>query len=179
MLLEQGYFAANNPDALLGRITTANSKKRMPKGKGARPWSNEAVHTLRTFLGDLQGYLKTASQADEQFPGALLSRYPGMVRHDLDNQFLSYRQLRGKIATIFQDDWVRNDRDLFEQNIALFGGADFKERFNETTKASATFLTGLEMLSRDVAARAYTQKAGPFKDRADSLPSPVSLNHTN
>ena len=175
MLLEQGYFAANNPDALLGRITTVNRKKRMPKGKEAKPWSKEAVHTLRTFLGDLQGYLKTASQADEQFPGALLSRYQGMVRHDLDNQFMSYRQLRGKISTIFQDDWVRNDRDLFEQNLALFGGADFKERFNETSKASATFLTGLEMLSRDVAARAYTRRTGPFAGRAEILRLPLSM----
>ena len=46
----------------------------------------------------------------------------------------------------------------------MLGGADFKTRFNESSQPSATFLTGLEMLARDVANHAYEQKTGPFRD---------------
>ncbi|MHB8520121.1 MAG: hypothetical protein ACYDH9_05135 [Limisphaerales bacterium] len=174
MLVEKGYFAPNLPDSLLGRLTSAHPKRRMPKG--AQPWTGTEIDLLRAFLSDLNREFKIAGQADERFPTALVTAYHGPVPRSLDNQFISYRQLRGKIQTVFHDDWVRNGRDLFQENIALFNGADFKERFNESTKASATFLTGLAMLSRDVASRAYTLRSGPFAGRPDHLPSPLGMN---
>jgi hypothetical protein len=176
MLAEKGYFSLDEPDALLGRLTSTHPKKQMPKGQKPERWTEAEIQLLRSLATNLNAHLKIAGHPDEQFPGSLTTPYRGEVPKSLDNQFISFRQLRGKVQTIFQDDWNRNGRDLFQENIALFGGADFKERFNETTKASATFLTGLEMLSRDVSARAYTQKSGPFADRADQPPSPISLS---
>lgn len=175
MLLENGYFSITEPDSLLGRLTSTHPKKQMPKGRAGEHWTETEIRSLRAFAADLNAHLKLAGRPDEQFPGSLLAPYRGEVPASLDNQFISFRQLQGKIRTIFQDDWVRNGRDLFQENLALFGGADFKERFNESTKASATFLTGLDMLARDVAARADAQNSGPFAGRADSLPSPLGL----
>jgi hypothetical protein len=177
MLRENAYFSATEPDTLLGRLTSTNPKKRMPKGKTAQPWSDREIQALRSFAADLNQHFKPAAALDEQFPSALLLPYSGPISvRGRDNQFLTYRQLKGKIKTIFDDDWVRNGRDLFQENIALFGGADFKERFNETAKASPTFFTGLDMLSRDVAARAYASKVGPFAGHPESLPSPLGMD---
>ena len=175
MLLEKDYFALNEPDSLVGRLTTTHPKKHMPKGKSSPPWSEAEIQRLRAYVTNLTAHFKITGKADEQFPAALWLPYQGPVPSALDNQFISYRQLRGKIQTIFADDWVRQGRDRFQENIALFGGADFRERFNESTKASATFLTGLDMLSRDVAARAYAMKTGPFAGRAERLPAPVKM----
>jgi hypothetical protein len=175
MLMENGYFSTTDPDALLGRLTSTHPKKHMPKGKGAEEWAEKEIELLRSFATNLTARLKSTGRADERFPSALLTPFQGKIPSSLDNQFISYRQLKGKVRTIFKDDWHRNGRDLFQENVSLFGGADFKERFNETTKATATFLTGLEMLSRDVAARSYNQKTGPFANRSDHLPSPLSL----
>jgi hypothetical protein len=175
MLIEKGYFASATPDSLLGRLTSTHLKKRMPKGKDSQPWSAAEIKLLRDFATDLNREVKMTGRPDEQFPGALLTAYHGPVPPALDNQFISYHQLRGKIHTIFHDDWVRGGRDLFQENIALFGGADFKDHFNESTKASATFLTGLAMMARDVAARAYTRQTGPFAGRPAHLASPLTM----
>jgi mono/diheme cytochrome c family protein len=171
-LLNGGYLFRDGPDTLLARILTKNPKTRMPKGKHAIPWTDEEIGKVKTFLSALGEVAKLDGHADEQFPADLLSPYTGPAPKSLDNQFITYWQLRGKVRTIFHDDWMRNGEDLFEKNIALFGGADFEQRFNETSKASASFLTGLEMLSRDVADRAYTLKNGPFDGRPDEMESP-------
>jgi hypothetical protein len=173
MLVENNYFALGEPDALLGRLTTTHPKKQMPKGRSSPRWTEPEIERLRTFATNLLAHYQIVGQPDERFPSALRLPYDGPVPAALDNQFISYRQLRGKIKTVFGDGWVRRGRDLFQEHIALFGGADFKERFNESTKASATFLTGLDMLARDVASRAYTMKTGPFAGRAERLPSPL------
>ncbi|PYI86463.1 MAG: hypothetical protein DME26_08990, partial [Verrucomicrobia bacterium] len=179
MLLEKGYLVLDGPDSLLGRILSHNPKKRMPKGKSMKAWPEKDVATLRAFLTDLRGHLPTVTKTDEQFPRALLIPYRAPAPDQLDNQFITYRQLKGKIQTIFNDDWKRNDRDLLAENLAMFGGADFKERFNETAKASATFLSGLEVLSREVASRAYTLKTGPFAGRNEQLPSPLVMTRSD
>ena len=171
-LLNGGYLFREGPDTLLARILTRNPKTRMPKGKRAIPWTDEEIGKLKTFLSALGEVAKLDGHADEQFPADLLAPYTGPAPKSLDNQFITYWQLREKVRTIFHDDWMRNGEDLFEKNIALFGGADFEQRFNETSKASASFLTGLEMLSRDVADRAYTLKSGPFEDRPDAMETP-------
>lgn len=174
-LLSGGYLYTEGPDTLLARVSTRNLQKRMPKGKHALPWNRHEVVKLRRFLNALNQVVKIDGRADEQFPAALVSAYAGPVPQSLDNQFLTCWQLRGKIRTLFGDDWRRNGEDLFEKNLALFGGADFKERFNETAKASSSFLTALEMLSRDVADRAYTMKSGPFAGRPDHLRPPDQM----
>ncbi|HSH94673.1 MAG TPA: hypothetical protein VK968_11055, partial [Roseimicrobium sp.] len=175
LLLEHGYLATQGPDTLLGRLVTDNTKKRMPKGKNAKPWTPAEVADVKLFLTELNKYVKVDGQADELFPAALTTAFNGEVSESLDNQFITYTQLKGKIKTVFGDDWNRNGADRFQQNVAMFGGADFKERFNESSKASSSFLTGVEMLSRDVASRAYTRKTGPFAGRPDSFNDPSKL----
>lgn len=169
-LLTGGYLFTEGPDTLVARINTKDPKMVMPKGKHAVPWTDEEKGKLTAFLESLNEVVRIKGRADELFPSALRTPFTGSVPEDLDNQFITYRQLRGKIQTIFQDDWVRRGEDLFLKNVALFGGADFKTRFNESSKASASFLSGLEMLSRDVADRAFTLKTGPFANRPDPMP---------
>ena len=163
MLLDDQYLKAKGVDTLLTRVTTKHADKRMPKD--AVPWTAPDIQELESFLDSVQ---KTAEQngvsTDEQFPRSLLSEYKGAEQSRSENQFLTFRQLKGKIKVIFEDDWVRGDRDLFSDNLAMLGGADFKTRFNESSQPSATFLTGLELLARDVASKAYEQRTGPFRE---------------
>lgn len=174
-LLSGGYLYTQGPDTFLARITTTNPKKKMPKGKHAVPWTEEERGRLITFLDKLDDVIRIKGNADEFFPSALVAPFTGELPKSLDNQFITYRQLKGKVKTVFEDDWVRKGKDLFEENVALFGGADFKTRFNESNKASASFLSGLELMSRDVADRAYTQRTGPFADRSETLPDPAKM----
>ncbi|MFO1501480.1 MAG: hypothetical protein U1G07_24340, partial [Verrucomicrobiota bacterium] len=177
MLLDHGYFSPADPDGLLGRVSSTDPKKRMPKGRLAKAWTGSEVELLRSFASEVTAQLRSSQAADERFPRGLLRPYEGkLAASGSDNQFISYWQLKGKIRTLLEDDWIREGRDLFQENIALFGGADFTERFNESTKASPTFLTGLEMLARDVVGRAYARRKGPFAARPDDLTSPVSMD---
>ncbi|HUP78243.1 MAG TPA: hypothetical protein VM260_06720, partial [Pirellula sp.] len=172
LLLDEQYLKPKGVDTLLTRVTTKHSVKRMPKD--AEPWSEPDVQKLKSFLDSVQ---KTAEQngssADEQFPRSLLSQYFGTAPSLAENQFLTYWQLKGKIKVIFNDDWVRGDRDLFAENLSMLGGADFKTRFNESSQPTATFLTGLEMLARDVANHAYEQRTGPFRDWPTFVSGPL------
>lgn len=176
MLLENGYLALQGPDTLLARITSENSQKRMPKGKTAQPWPSNDIERLKAFLLDLNANAETGERPDERFPASLLRAYQGKAPDTFDNQFIAYRQLRGKIKVIFDDDWVRDGKDLFQENLAMFGGADFKERFNESTQPSSTFLTALETLAKDIASQADARKAGPFARHPDDLPPPEKMD---
>ena len=169
-LLDGRYLDMSDGDTLLGRIASENPDLRMPKE--GDPWTAEEVETLKRFLESVRD-INSNTTADEEFPRALLSKYQGDAVSSAANQFITYRQLRGKIKVIFGDDWVRGDRDLFAENIALFGGADFDTRFNESRTPRASFLTGLEMLARDVAQQAYQNRTGPFANWPDQLPSPL------
>ncbi len=171
-LMNGGFLFMEGPDTFLARVSTDNPKTRMPKGKHAVPWTDAEIDKLKECLNSLSEVMNIAGRADEHFPSALTVSYAGAVPQSLDNQFITYRQLRGKIQTIFGDDGVREGEDLFQKNLALFGGADFKERFNESSRASSSFLSGLEMVSREVADRAYTLKTGPFLGRPDTIVSP-------
>src|SRR5262249_31710106 len=111
-LLADGYLDADNPLSLLSKVTHVNRRSRMPPRPGA-PWPAEDVATLRRFLSDLDARRgATTVPADETFPPALLVPYEG-PRPDEgpSNTFLSFRQLRGRIQTIFHDDWRRDERD--------------------------------------------------------------------
>ncbi len=163
MLLDDQYFKSKGVDTLLTRVTTEHADKRMPKDAGA--WSEADIQDLKSFLDSVHKTAEATGQpADEQFPRSLLRQYNGEAFVRSENQFLTFRQLKGKIKVIFEDDWVRGDRDLFSENLAMLGGADFKTRFNESSQPSASFLTGLELLARDVSNNAYEQKKGPFCD---------------
>lgn len=174
-LLGHGFFDPESPSGLLARVTSPVAEQRMPPPP-APAWSEPEVEALRGYIKKLYDRGHAGARADEEFPAELRDPYTGQpVTAGPDNTFLTYRQLRGKIRTLFGDDWSRGGKDLFQANIAQFNGADFKERFDESSKASATFLSALDTLARDVASRAYLSSTGPFAGRAESLPSPLGL----
>ncbi|MEM7231118.1 MAG: hypothetical protein AAF517_03020 [Planctomycetota bacterium] len=163
MLLEGGYFDQDNRDSLLRRVGAKKLNRRMPPRKYAA-WPADSIAALERFARDAAKLSESLDgKADERFPSALLEPYTGVTPDGLDNTFLSYRQLRGKIQVIFGDEWVRGGEDRFAKNIALFGGADFRTRFDEDTRASAGFLSALDALARDVSSRSYATRSGPFE----------------
>ena len=176
MLLENGYFASQGPDTLLARVTAENVKKRMPKGNWTEPWRTNDVERLRSFLHDLNSSPEVGGKVDEGFPTSLLRPYKGPTPATFDSQFVTYRQLRGKIKAIFEDDWFRAGKDLFQENVAQFGGADFKERFNESSQPTSAFLSALETLAKDVSSQAYARKLGPFAWHPATLSSLENLD---
>lgn len=175
-LLADGHFDIENPASLLSRITALPGPTRMPP-EPFKPWSDDEITRLRAFCNDLYAKRKTDGvKTDEFFPPALLTPFNGKRPATApDNTFLTYYQLRGKVKAIFNDDWKRGDKDLFIENLAQFGGADFVRSFNESAKPTAQFLSGVDALAQDVVSRAYLAATGPFAGRADNLPSPVKL----
>ncbi len=173
ILMDRRYFALEGPDTLLSRVGSTNPKRRMPKGKSAKPWTLKEINTLKSFLQEASRFIESDEISDESFPAALLRPYEGPSPPRNDNQFITYTQLKGKIQSIFEDDWIREGKDLFAENVAFFNGADFIKRFNESSLASSSFITGLDMLGQDVASRAFRRKSGPFKLHPLNLPSPL------
>ncbi len=163
-LLGYGYFDEDYPLSLLAKITHKTRKYRMPP-EPANSWTDEEIAQLRSFIETLNAQRRgTDISADEMFPAELLADYEGEPGETPSgNTFLSYWQLRKKIQTIFQDDWKRDERDLFQENLAQFGGADFVRRFDESTKATPSFLSALDALASDVASKAYLNGTGPFQ----------------
>jgi hypothetical protein len=175
-LLAGGYLDPQNPAGLLARVTSSDPLVRMPPPP--RPALEQAaIAGLRGFLTEIHDLeLKKRDEMGRQFPEALLEPWSPGEPHappPRDNSFLSYTQLRGKIVTIFGDDWQRGEKDLFLENIAQFGGADFRRSFNESTKPSATFLSALDRLAADVSSRAYLARSGPFAGLG-ALPRPAA-----
>lgn len=175
-LLAGGFFDPENPSGIMARVTTADSAVRMPPPP-FKAWAEDEISLLRSFVTELYDRVhKSGVKTDELFPPELLDPYTGKrLSMGPDNTFLTYRQLRGKIKTIFGDEWRRDERDLFQENIAQFNGADFIKRFDESNKASATFLSAVDALARDVGSRAYLASSGPFAGRAENLPSPTGM----
>lgn len=175
-LLGHGFFDPESPTGILARVASPSPEQRMPPAP-QQPWSDAEIARLRAFVSDLYDRTHASNlRADELFPAELQDPYTGKpITGGPDTTFLTYRQLKGKIKALFHDDWKRGGRDLFQENIAQFGGADFVHRFDENRKPSATFLSAVDSMSRDVASRAYLASTGPFAGRAETLPSPVKL----
>jgi hypothetical protein len=190
-LFTEGFFDPESPSSILARVSALKPAMRMPPPP-APAWTDAEQATLRAFVDEVfQHQSRAGIRMDEMFPPALLNavgggrgdsgaraRFPreqGRRDDGLDNTFVSFRQLKGKVQAIFGDDWQRNERDLFNENITMFGGADFRRRFDETTKPSPTFLSAVDLMSRDVASRAYLLSTGPFRGRPASLPSPLGM----
>lgn len=176
VLLAEGHFDEDNQSSVVHRVTTTDQKLVMPPpamGELPRP----EVAKVEKLAEDIatRRASNNAAKPDEVFPSYLELPYTGKKHTGgLDNTFVTFRQLRGKIKTIFNDDWKREDQDLFVENVHLFGGADFIKRFDETAKAAPTFLTGVDLMGRDVASRAYLTRSGPFAGFSE-LPSPVGM----
>ena len=102
------------------------------------------------------------SAGDEQFPSSLLTPYSGPAIDVYDNTFLGYMQLKGKVAALFGDAWVRGGTDQFQANIGLLGGADFVSHFVEARVATPDFLLAIDSLTKDVCSAAVAAVSGPF-----------------
>lgn len=135
------------------------------------PWSDDEKNSFVDFACDLASIDDAGVPPDEEFPPDLLSPYEGEPILDYDNTFLTFAQLKGRIAVQFDDDWVRLGVDQFSQNISLFGGADFVQTFVPARQATPEFFTGLDLLAEDVCARAANDGTGPFVGLDLSLPT--------
>ena len=176
-LLTEDRFDVKSPSGILARLISKDAKLVMPPPASKKPWSDAEIGLLKNFIADMQPKLRAdATKMDEMFPIELLAKFAEKLPDDQGgNTFVTYYQLKRKIKAIFNDDWRRDEKDLFIENIALFGGADFVRSYNESSKASATFLTGVDLMGQDIASRAYLQSTGPFAGRAKNLPPPAGM----
>ena len=161
-LVAEGQFDPDNHSSIVYRVTTSDKNIIMP------PQGMYKLSVAQITAFDHFGEAVRAQQAasgkkpDEQFPPYLALPFTGAKKPTFDNTFLTFRQLRGKTFAIFGDDGEREERNLFVENAHLFGGADFVKRFDETSKASPTFLSGVELVARELASKAYLNQTGPF-----------------
>lgn len=155
--LRAGGFLNREVGGALARIVDES----MPQGGPA--WTDGEIAVLDQLTCDLARVDGGAdTPIDEQFPSELELPYDGPAITDYDNAFLSYDQLRGRIITTFDDEWVRLDVDEFAQNISLFGGVDFLNSFVPARQATPEFLAGLDLMAEDVCGRAAADGTGPF-----------------
>lgn len=170
-LLDGEYLTSTGPDSFIGRILATNPDRRMPKD--APPWNKQQVRQLRKLIKQVSTSAgETGVAFDERFPRSLLAEFHSTSNDaKTPSQLLTYRQMKSKIQTIFEDDWVRGDQDNFQENLAAFGGADFKTRFNESSTATAAYLSALETLARDVSTAAFRNGTGPFSEFEEFLGS--------
>ena len=158
---QAGGFLDNRPAGLLARLTGTDPASRMPLGAPA--WTTTQTDAVERVVCELAAMGGVGGDSpDEQFPPALLQGYTGPASDVYDNTFLVYPQLKARIKATFNDDWVRDGVDKFADSIALFGGADFKTRFQEVRSASPDFLLGLDALAKDVCGAAAANVTGPF-----------------
>jgi hypothetical protein len=177
-LLSEGRLDPHNPSSLLARIGSTDPVQRMPPA-GMPGWTEAEKTRLREFMEAVTpkaaATKQTATGTDEPFPPALLLAYSGPKgASGQDNTFLSYYQLRHKIATIFGEDWRRNNQNQYEENLAQLGGADFVTRFDESTRPTPSYLSAADALASDMAAQAYLNHSGPFAGRPETMPLPTS-----
>ena len=177
-MLGEDHFDPDNHASIIERVSTTDKTIKMPP-VDMTPLTPAEVALFTRFAEDLQKKRQgSGTHTDEQFPAHLLASYAGTRQPEgLDNTFLSYQQLRGKVHAIFGDDWKREGRDLFAENAYMFGGADYIKRFDESTRATPEYLTGVDLLGRDIASRAYLSRTGPFAGFPAALP--VSTGKTN
>ena len=161
-LVAEGQFDPDNHSSIVYRVTTSDKNIIMPP-QGMHKLSVAQITAFDHFGEAVRAQLAASGKKpDEQFPPYLALPFTGAKKPTFDNTFLTFRQLRGKTFAIFGDDGEREDRNLFVENAHLFGGADFVKRFDETSKASPTFLSGVELVARELASKAYLNQTGPF-----------------
>ena len=182
MLLDNGFFDPDKPGSLIARVTAPDVEVRMPPKEGL-PFDGQETSLLRTFTGHVfqtTGGNQARAELLEHFPRELLAPWEGEpVAPSLATTFLTFWQLKAKVHAIFADAWHRNNKDLFAENVQLFGGADFVDRYNENSEPRADFLSALEQLARDVTSQSYLQSTGPFRDRPQEWTPPTDLKDPN
>ena len=155
-----GFFA-DDQGSMLARLINTDDRVRMPQGAPA--FSDATVQAVAKVGCMIKAFEASGgTAADEQFPPALLIPYGGQPINSYDNPFLNFVQLKAKVKSIFNDDWVRSGADQFERNIGLFGGVNFTTHFVEARVATPDFLLGMDSLAPGVCGAAATTGTGPF-----------------
>ncbi len=155
-----GFFA-DDQGSVLARLINVDDRVRMPQAAPA--FSDATVQAVAKVACMLKAFeANGGTAADEQFPPELLLPYGGAAISSYDNPFLNFVQLKGKVKSIFNDDWVRTGADQYERNIGLFGGVNFTTHFVEARVATPDFLLGMDSLAPDVCGAAATAGTGPF-----------------
>jgi hypothetical protein len=155
-LRTQGMLG-DGPGSMLDRV----ERDSMPQGGPF--WSAAEKDALADLVCEVARFeVVDDTLLDEIFPPALEEPWLGAPSTEYDNTFLTFDQLRGRVATQFGDDWVRNDVDRFTENISLFGGVDFENAFIPARGATPEFLAGLSLLAPDVCGQAAAGVTGPF-----------------
>ncbi len=174
-LLEHDYFSLQNAGSLLSRVRLTDGSKRMPPDPFPA-WSPDLIDRLKSFSQSVvEECDRLGIKPDEVFPFSLTLPYQGPTSPGGDNTILTYYQLRKKIKTLFGMDWTRGGKDLFDEHISLFGGADFRRYFSEMNRPTANYLAGLDMMARDISSQAFVTRKGPFRDFPTDLPNPSGL----
>lgn len=156
-----GFFA-EGAGSLLARLTHEDTAARMPQGRA--PWSPADVQTASDMACAVQAFDSQGEgrPADEVFPPELRAPYAGPAYEGYDNVFVDYDLLRNKIRVLFDDRWIREGVDRFNEHIGLLGGVDFVDHFVAARGPTADFLVALDALAADVCSAAVTGGSGPF-----------------
>lgn len=156
LLLEGNLLAADNPMAVPGRVSSHDERLRMPQAGHLAPAEVQAIVAFSNDLSEALSEPDAGSSAppDERFPDSLLLPYDGTDRKERVPRRLSYYQLRRSFATIFGPAWLaESGLDPFRNRASAFGGADFRASFETSRTVSASYLTALQAVAREVARR--------------------------
>ncbi|MCS7224560.1 MAG: hypothetical protein NZ959_08395 [Armatimonadetes bacterium] len=176
-LLEHDFFSPLNASSLIARMRLPDPAKRMPPDPFP-PVPADLVEKLEAFsLEVVNECARLGIKPDEIFPYSLTPPYSGNPPPPGDNTILSFYQLRKKVRAVFESDWTKDGRDLFQEYIALFGGADFRRFFSEVNRPTANYLTALNMLAKDMSSQSFVTRTGPFRGFPENLPDPSRLSH--
>lgn len=156
LLLERGLLAPSDPMGIPSRVSGDDANLRMPKGGSL---GDREIQTIVRFAGDLSEALATEGPGsgirdDERFPDSLLLPFDGDDQSDRAQRRLSFYQLRRSMETIFGAEWLQQSGDdPFRNKAHAFGGSDFRSSFDQSRTLTASYLSALQEVSREVARR--------------------------
>ncbi|MDE0625550.1 MAG: hypothetical protein OXH99_04055 [Bryobacterales bacterium] len=156
LLLERGLLDPSDPMAVPGRVATTDMELRMPKAGALADGDIEAIAEFSRGLQDALGRHGGSADVphDERFPDGLLLPYDGEEQSERAQRRLSYYQLRHSLASIFGADWLASSgTDPFEHKARAFGGADFRSSFDQSRTLTASYLSAMQEVSREVGRR--------------------------
>ena len=156
LLLERDLLVPHDPMAIPSRVASEDPELRMPK---AGTLEHAEIETIISFATDLadeldRDGLDPGTPRDERFPDSLLLRYDGQERSERAQRRMGYFQLRRSFATLFGSEWLSaSGDDPFQQKAHAFGGADFRSSFDQSRTLTASYLSALQEVSREIARR--------------------------
>lgn len=156
LLLERGLLDPEDPMAIPSRITTHDRDLRMPK---AGTLEAAEIGTIVRFARDVAAGIGSESAGegalrDERYPDSLLLPYDGEEKSDRAQRRMSYYQLRRSFETLFGADWLAaSGADPFRSKAQALGGADFRSSFDQSRAITASYVSALQEIAREVARR--------------------------